>query len=121
MDQKNVEFYAYNSAKYEVKRDKWKNINIEIYYHKGHEYNLERMISGVKKSLEYYTSNFSPYSTCSNYGISKNTRLFSHMQIQFSFGSDSFIAAVDDANKDAVDYPLVTSHEVAHQWWHIKL
>jgi ABC-2 type transport system permease protein len=62
MDQKNVEFYAYNSAKYEVKRDKWKNINIEIYYHKGHEYNLERMISGVKKSLEYYTSNFSPYS-----------------------------------------------------------
>jgi hypothetical protein len=41
-------FYAYNSAKYEVKRDKWKNINIEIYYHKGTSYNLERMISGVK-------------------------------------------------------------------------
>jgi ABC-2 type transport system permease protein len=34
MDQKNVEFYAYNSAKYEVKRD-MENINIEIYYHKG--------------------------------------------------------------------------------------
>lgn len=44
-----LNFYAFNSARYEVKRDKWKNVNIEIYYHKGHEYNLNRMIAGVKK------------------------------------------------------------------------
>jgi ABC-2 type transport system permease protein len=32
---KMLNFYAYNSAQYEVKRDKWKNVNIEVYYHKG--------------------------------------------------------------------------------------
>jgi ABC-2 type transport system permease protein len=38
------------------------------------------------------------------------------MQIQFFSEAIGFIAAVDDANKDAVDYPFaVTSHEVAHQ------
>ncbi len=42
MDQKMLNFYAYNSAKYEVKRDKWKNVNIEIYYHKGHEYQFRQ-------------------------------------------------------------------------------
>jgi hypothetical protein len=47
MDQKNVEFYAYNSAKYEVKRDKWKKSILKSIII-GHEYNLERMISGVK-------------------------------------------------------------------------
>jgi ABC-2 type transport system permease protein len=26
-----LNFYAYNSAQYEVKRDKWKNV-IEVYY-----------------------------------------------------------------------------------------
>jgi ABC-2 type transport system permease protein len=52
--------FAYNSAKYEVKRDKWKKISIlkSIIIRHWAQF---RMISGVKKSLEYYTSNFSPY------------------------------------------------------------
>jgi hypothetical protein len=33
-----------------VKRDKWKNVNIEVYYHKGHNYNLDRLLV-LKKSL----------------------------------------------------------------------
>ena len=122
MDQKMLNFYAYNSAKYVVKRDKWKNVNIEIYYHKGHGYNLERMISGVKKSLDYYTANFSPYQH-------KQVRVMEYPRTQGEFAQSfantipfseaiGFIAAVDDENNDAVDYPFaVTSHEVAHQWW----
>jgi ABC-2 type transport system permease protein len=122
MDQKMLNFYAYNSAQYEVKRDKWKNVNIEIYYHKGHEYNLDRMISGVKRSLDYYTANFSPYQH-------KQVRVMEYPRTEGSFAQSfantipfseaiGFIASVDDENKDAVDYPFaVTSHEVAHQWW----
>jgi ABC-2 type transport system permease protein len=91
MDQKMLNF-IYNSAKYEVKRDKWKNINIEIYYHKA-TVNLENDF-WRKKSLEYYTSNFSPYSTTgSNYGISKNIGSFAQSYANtILFGSDTFIA-----------------------------
>jgi hypothetical protein len=59
-----------------------------------------------KKSLEYYTSNFSPISTTgSNYGISKNTGSFAQSYANSFSEAIGFIAA-DDANKDAVDYPL---------------
>lgn len=122
MDQKMLNFYAFNSARYEVKKDKWKNVNIEVYYQKGHEYNIARMISAVKKSLDYYTENFSPYQhkqariiefpkTSGMYAQSfANTIPFSE--------AIGFIADVDDKNEDAVDYPFsVTSHEMAHQWW----
>lgn len=43
-----LNFYAYQSARYEIRKDKWKDVNIEVYYQKGHEYNIDRMIKGVK-------------------------------------------------------------------------
>jgi ABC-2 type transport system permease protein len=122
MDQKMLNFYAFNSARYEVKRDKWKNVNIEIYYHKGHEYNVKRMISGIKKSLDYYSVNFSPYQH-------KQVRIIEFPRTGGGFAQSfantipfseaiGFIAQVDESKQDAVDYPFsVTSHEVAHQWW----
>ncbi|WP_395061165.1 M1 family aminopeptidase [Flavobacterium sp.] len=122
MDRKMLNFYAFNSGEYEVKKDKWKNVIIEIYYHKGHEYNVGRMISGVKKSLDYYTANFSPYQH-------KQVRVIEFPRTGGGFAQSfantipfseaiGFIAAVDDEDQNAVDYPFaVTSHEVAHQWW----
>ena len=122
MDRPMLNFYAFNSARYEVKKDKWKNVNIEIYYHKGHEFNVDRMIAAVKKSLDYYTANFSPYQH-------KQVRIIEFPKTGGGFAQSfantipfseaiGFIADVDDENPDAVDYPFsVTSHEVAHQWW----
>jgi hypothetical protein len=34
---------------------------IEIYYDAKHPYNVERMIEATQKSLDYFTTNFSPY------------------------------------------------------------
>lgn len=122
MDQKMLNFYAFNSARYEVKRDTWQGINIEIYYHKGHEYNLDRMMAGVKKSLAYYTEAFSPYQH-------KQVRIIEFPLTMGTFAQSfantipfseaiGFVADVDDTKEDAVDYPFsVTAHEVAHQWW----
>lgn len=122
MDSKMINFYAFQSAKYEVLKDQWKDINIEIYYHKGHEYNLERMVKGVKKSLDYYTANYSPYQH-------KQVRIIEFPRTGGSFAQSfantipyseaiGFIAEVDDEDEDGIDYPFaITSHEVAHQWW----
>jgi len=122
MDKKILNFYAFNSARYEVKKDTYKGINLEIYYHKGHEYNLDRMMKGMKKSLEYYTSNFSPYQF-------KQLRIVEFPRDMGTFAQSfantipfseaiGFIAQVDDTDPNGVDYPFsVTSHETAHQWW----
>ncbi|MGB3465268.1 MAG: M1 family aminopeptidase [Cyclobacteriaceae bacterium] len=122
MDSKMLNFYAFQSARYEVLKDRYNDIAIEIYYHKGHEYNLDRMMKSIKKSLAYYEKNFSPYQH-------RQVRIIEFPRtgggfaqsfantIPFSEGL-GFIAMVDDDDDSGVDYPFsVTSHEVAHQWW----
>ena len=122
MENKMLNFYAFNSAKYEVKKEIWNGISLEIYYHKPHSFNLDRMFKGMKASITYNEKHFSPYQfkqlriiefpkTMGNFAQSfANT-------IPYSEGV-GFIADVDEDNKDGVDYPFgITVHEVAHQWW----
>ncbi|WP_299276970.1 M1 family aminopeptidase [uncultured Psychroserpens sp.] len=120
MDSKILNFYAFNSAEYEVKRDKWKDVDLEIYYHKGHEYNLDRMMRGMKASLEYNSENFSPYQHRQLRIIEFPAGGFAQSfpnTIPFS-GDAGFIADVDDSDEGGVDYTYaITVHEVAHQWW----
>jgi ABC-2 type transport system permease protein len=125
MDVPILNFYAYLSARYAVKRDVWhgggKDVPIEIYYQPGHEYDLDRMIAGVKDGLDYYTKNFSPYQH-HQVRILEFPRYARFAQsfpntIPFS-ESIGFIAKVDPKDPKDIDYPYyVTAHEVAHQWW----
>ena len=121
MDNKILNFYSFLSARYTVKKEVFNNINLEIYYQKGHEYNLDRMFNGMKKALQYYTTNFSPYQH-KQVRILEFPRYSTFAQsfpntIPFSEGI-GFIADVDDSSKENVDYPFyVTAHEVAHQWF----
>ena len=122
MDSKILNFYAFNSARYEVVRDKWNDVNLEIYYQKGHEYNLDRFFAGVKASLDYNTKNFSPYQH-------KQVRIIEFPRTGGGFAQSfpntipfseaiGFIADVDSTEEGGVDYAFaVTVHEVAHQWW----
>ncbi|MGO4379227.1 M1 family aminopeptidase [Pseudoduganella sp. RAF19] len=121
MDRAILNYYAFQSARYSVKRDWWQDVGIEIYYQPGHEYNLDRMVKGVKESLDYYTKNFSPY-PYKTLRIVEFPRYEKFAQsfpntIPYSEGM-GFIARVDDKNPKDIDYPFyVTAHEVAHQWW----
>ena len=54
-------FFSVLSARYQVKQDRWNDVDIGIYYHPGHEHNLAKMIKGIKQTLDYCTRNFSPY------------------------------------------------------------
>lgn len=122
MDQKMLNFYAYNSARYEVKSEKWNDVNLEIYYHKGHEYNLDRIMESLKKSLTYYSENFGPYqhSQARIIEFPKTMGTFAQAFANTMPFSEAigFIADVDEDNPNAVDYPFsVVSHEMAHQWW----
>lgn len=121
MDSPILNFYSLLSARYAVTKDRYKGINLEIYYHPGHEYNLDRMMKSMKKSLAYYEKAFSPYQH-RQVRILEFPRYASFAQsypntIPFS-ESIGFIAHVDKSDPLSIDYPFyVTAHEVAHQWW----
>ncbi len=120
MDAPILGFWAYLSGRWDTAQDTWNDVDIVVYHHPGHEYNVERMIDGVKKSLDYFTENFGPYQH-RQVRIVEFPRYASFAQsfpntIPFS-ESIGFIARLDDED-DAIDYPFyVTAHEVAHQWW----
>jgi ABC-2 type transport system permease protein len=120
MDSPIFDFFAYLSARYAVKRDHWNDVAIEIDYHPVHAYNVDRMIEAVKKSLDYFTTNFGPYQH-KQVRIVEFPRYATFAQsfpntIPFS-ESIGFIARLDD-RPDAIDFvTYVTAHEVAHQWW----
>lgn len=121
MDNPILNFYAFQSARYEVKRDKWNGVNLEIYYHKSHEYNVDDMLLAMKKSLDYYSKNFSPYQF-RQLRIIEFPAFASFAQsfantIPFS-ENVGFTNKVDTANWNEIDMPFyITAHEVAHQWW----
>jgi hypothetical protein len=48
------DFFSFLSARYNVKRDQWNGVKLEIYYQPGHEYDLDRMLESAKAGLDYY-------------------------------------------------------------------
>ncbi|PWF49249.1 hypothetical protein C7C56_007530 [Massilia glaciei] len=121
MDQPILNFYSIQSARYEVVHERWQDVSIDLYYHPGHDFNLDRMVRGVKSALAYNTRNFGPYQH-KLLRIVEFPRYVRKAQsfpgtVPFSEGI-GFIAKVDDDNPKDIDYPFfVTAHEVAHQWW----
>ena len=121
MDVPILNFFAYQSARYAVKKDQWRDVAIEVYYQPGHEYNLARMIAAVKASLAYYSAAFGPYQH-KQFRIIEFPRYASFAQafpntIPYSEGI-GFIARVREGDEKDIDYPYyITAHEAAHQWW----
>ena len=118
MDAPIQNFYSYLSAEYAVKTDKWHDVDIAVYYHPPHDYNVDRMISGIKDSLEYYSREFSPY----QYHQVRILEFPAYASFAQSFPNtipySEAIGFVADIDEDDVDYVFyVTAHEVAHQWW----
>ncbi|WP_258098862.1 M1 family aminopeptidase [Marinoscillum pacificum] len=125
MDTPMVNFYSMISADYTVIKDTWQppvdslpEVALEIYYNKGHEYNTDKMMRGMKEALTYYTNNFSPYQF-RQLRIMEFPKYRSFAQsfantVPFSEG----IGFIQNIKTDDVDLPFyVTAHEVAHQWW----
>lgn len=121
MDAPILNFYSFLSARYKVRKDRHGDVNIEVYYHPGHEYNLDRMIEATKAGLDYFNAQFGPYQH-RQFRILEFPRYESFAQafpntIPYS-ERIGFIARVDPNDEKDIDYPYyITAHELAHQWW----
>jgi ABC-2 type transport system permease protein len=121
MDAPILNIYSLNSGRYLVQRDKWNNVNLEIYYQPGHEFNLDHMQDSMKATLDYCTASFSPFQF-RQLRIIEFPRYQSFAEsfantIPFSEGI-GFVTRFDPGKPDAIDIPFyVTAHETGHQWW----
>ncbi|MCF6192751.1 MAG: ABC transporter permease, partial [Kangiellaceae bacterium] len=114
-----VNFYSFLSADLATKKEKYKGVDIEVYYHKHHDWNVDRMIESVRDSIDYFTANFGPYQhqqmrIIEFPGYRNFAQSFANT-VPYSEGIGFITDLRDPENIDPVYY--VTAHEVAHQWW----
>jgi ABC-2 type transport system permease protein len=122
-DVKTLDFFAYVSARYDVKREMYQGvanpIAIEVYHSPAHPYDVDDMIAASKAGLAYYEKNFSPFQY-RQYRILEFPRYRGFAQsfpntIPFSEGI-GFIGRLEKPTD--IDYTyFVTAHELGHQWW----
>lgn len=125
-----INFYSIVSGAYKVEKAIWKPsdtvvkpITLEIYHHKTHTYNLDRMMAGMKASLSYYSENFSPYQY-RQLRIMEVPRYADFAQslpntIPFSEALGFVLDINDKKDVDMAFY--ITAHEVAHQWFGMQV
>lgn len=118
MDKPIFNFFNIISAELDVKKEKWNGVSLEVFYHKGHPFNVDIMLSSLKKSLAYNEKNFSPYSY-KQVRIIEFPRYRGFAQsfsntIPFSESIGFIMKNVPD--KMDLGY-YVTAHELGHQWW----
>ncbi|MBL8174009.1 MAG: hypothetical protein JNK48_05025, partial [Bryobacterales bacterium] len=119
LDKDSLNFYSFISARYEVAREDAAGIKAEVYYHREHKWNVPKMLTSIRKTLEYCTRNFGPYAH-------KQARIIEFPRFS-SFAqafpgtmpyseSIGFIADIKD--KDDIDKVFyIVAHEMGHQWW----
>lgn len=112
-------FLMFMSARYEVAREKYNDIDIEIYYDKKHGKNIAKMLAAVRKSLEYYEANFGKY-------YHKQARIIEFPRyatfaqafpgtMPYSEAFGFVVNLEDEKGNNVID--AVIAHEMAHQWW----
>ncbi|TWB40012.1 ABC transporter permease/M1 family aminopeptidase [Nitrospirillum viridazoti] len=116
-------FESWLSARYTVARDTWGEgehaVDLAVYYHQPHAWNVDRMMQGMKRALTYASQNFGPYQhrqlrVLEFPDYSRFAQSFPNT-VPYSEGI-GFVSDLRDKTKiDPVFY--VTAHEVAHQWW----
>ena len=120
---KTLDFFAYVSARYDVKRAMYAGaagpISIEVYYNPGHTYDVDDMIGASKAGLAYYERNFSPFQF-RQYRILEFPRYRTFAQsfpntVPFS-EAIGFISRLEKPTDIDFAY-FVTAHELGHQWW----
>lgn len=119
MDSPMVNFFNIMSAKLEVKKEMHNGVEIAVYYHWEHFWNVQRMIDSSKDSLDYFTQAFGPYQH-------KQLRIIEYpgyRSFAQSFANTvpysekiGFITDLRD-NKEIDPVYYITAHEVAHQWF----
>ena len=114
-----LDFFSIQSSDYRVASRDHNGINLSVYYHAGHAFNVEKMLKAMGLSLDYYRANFGPYQF--NYariiefpGYQSFAQAFAGtMPYSESIG---FVANTNDPDK--IDFTTyVVAHEMAHQYW----
>jgi aminopeptidase N len=111
-------FFSIQSAAYEAHKDKLGDIDLTVYSHPPHGWNVAPMLAAMKFSLNLYSTIFSPYqfkqARITEIPYGRFAQSFANT-IPYTENLGFLVNHTDPEKVDMVTY--VTAHEIAHQWW----
>ncbi len=119
MDAPMQNFFAVLSARYASRIEEHNGVQLAVFYHPAHEWNVERIIESLSDSISYFSETFSPY----QYRQMRVLEFPAYSTFAQSFPntvpwSESIGFVADITDPEDIDYVYyVGAHEVAHQWW----
>ena len=114
-----LSFFSIQSAQYAVKKRSADGVDMAVYYHPTHDYNVDTMLEATAKSLAYFKASFGPY----QFDYARIIEFPGYQTFAQAFAGTipfseriGFIA--DNSDPDEIDYvTYVTAHEFGHQYW----
>ena len=115
--------FALSSGRYAVKKEKYKGVDLSIYYQLGQEYNLKSMFKGMKDALDYGNAHFAKY-PLKQLSLAEVPQYkgaaTAYPGVIFSAENINFLG--NFSQKGTIDHSYaIAVHETAHQWWANKL
>jgi len=114
-----LNFFSIQSANYEVAQRRVDGVNLSVYYHRGHDWNVPTMLNAMATSLKYYRANFGPY----QFDYARIIEFPRYASFAQAFAgtmpySESIGFVADTSDPDKIDFvTYVVAHEMAHQYW----
>ena len=111
--------FSVQSARYAEKHRQHAGIDLAVYHHPAHAWNVDRMLDALAASVDYYQANFGPY----QFDHARITEFPGYHDFAQAFAGtipySETVGFISDYNEpDAMDYvTYLTAHEFAHQYW----
>jgi aminopeptidase N/ABC-type transport system involved in multi-copper enzyme maturation permease subunit len=121
-------FFSIQSARYTVRKRMYHGngpvpaepgIELAVYYHPGHDRNVDRMLDALQDALDYYQANFGPY----QFDQARIIEFPGYQSFAQAFAntmpySEAIGFIADNSDPSKIDYvSYVTAHELGHQYW----
>ncbi|HEX8621509.1 MAG TPA: M1 family aminopeptidase, partial [Allosphingosinicella sp.] len=112
-------FFSIQSARYAEKHRRHAGVDLAVYYHPTHHWNVDRMLTSLQTGLDYFNAAFGPY----QFDQARIIEFPAYATFAQAFAntmpySEAIGFAADVSDPDEIDYvSYVTAHELGHQWW----
>lgn len=110
------------SARYLLHRERWREVDLQVFVHPDHTEHLDRLLHAVRASLEYNSKAFGPY-PYRFLQIVEQPGNFLGMGVDGSgavTGGEGFFL-LDPQGDDFDAISQIVAHEIGHQWWGVQL
>ena len=112
-------FISIQSANYTTRERTADGVDMTVFYHPDHDFNVDTMLDATETSLDYFKTNFGPY----QFDYARIIEFPGYATFAQAFAgtvpfSETIGFIANNSDIDEIDYvTYVTAHEFGHQYW----